>query len=472
MEKSSAFTVEFSADLHRRLPIEESFDCVSTVFDLKQGQGELIFIDGFAKDEVMEKIMEHMMKLDPLAEDSVSGWLARQIPYLEVEGTTDLAQAANAVLSGTLLFLAEGAQEAVLIDARSYPVRSMQEPEDDRVLRGSRDAFVETLIFNTALIRRRIRDPKLIYEYVQVGSRSKTDVVLCYLRDKVDQELLEKVRTKLNNTEVEGLSLSQESLAECLLPRQWLNPLPRIRFTERPDTASASILEGNLIVLTDNTPSAMILPTHFFDFFQEANDYYFPPLIGTYLKLVRILIFFLTLFFTPCWYLALRCPWLLPESLHFILIEQTAAIPVLAQLLIIEVMIDGLRLASLNTPSSLSSAFSILGAVILGEYAVSTGWFNGEVILYMAFVALSNYAQPSFELGYSFKFFRMSLLILIALLGPWGLLLGTAAILVLMLKTDTLSGNYCYPLYPYDGTKLRSLLLRKPADHRHPGRPS
>ena len=132
-------------------------------------------------------------------------------------------------------------------------------------------------------------------------------------------------------------------------------------------------------------------------------------------------------------------------------------------------MIDGLRLASLNTPSSLSSAFSILGAVILGEYAVSTGWFNGEVILYMAFVALSNYAQPSFELGYSFKFFRMSLLILIALFGPWGLVLGTAAIIMLMLKIDTLSGNYCYPLYPYDGTKLRSLLLRKPADHRHPG---
>ena len=157
MEKSSAFTAQFSADLHQRLPIEQSFDCVSTVFDLKQGTGELIFIDGFAKDEVMEKIMEHMMKLDPLAESSVSGWLARQIPYLEVSGTTDLSQAVDAVLSGTLLFLAEGAAEAVLIDARSYPVRSMQEPEDDRVLRGSRDAFVETLIFNTALIRRRIR---------------------------------------------------------------------------------------------------------------------------------------------------------------------------------------------------------------------------------------------------------------------------------------------------------------------------
>lgn len=466
---NSEFMKHFSARLHEQLPIGISFDCVSTVFAMAEGEGELIFIDGFAKDEVMEKVMEHLMKLKPseTRETPPSNWLSRQIPYLEVSGTTELETAVTAVLSGTLVFLAAGWDEACLIDARTYPTRSMQEPEDDRVLRGSRDAFVETLIFNTALIRRRIRDPKLINEYLQVGTRSKTDITLCYLQDKVDQELLDKVRTKLQHTEVDGLSLSQESLAECLLPKQWLNPLPRIRFTERPDSASASILEGNLIIITDNTPSVMILPTHFFDFFQEANDYYFPPLIGTYLKLVRILIFFLTLFFTPCWYLALKNPQLIPPGLEFILIDQTAALPVLAQLLIIEVMIDGLRLASLNTPSSLSSAFSILGAVILGEYAVSTGWFNGEVILYMAFVALSNYAQPSFELGYSFKFFRMAFLILIALAGPWGLLAGILGMIVLLLKTDTLSGNYLYPLYPYDGTKLRSILLRKPADHKH-----
>lgn len=459
--------IRASVLLHERLPIQTSFDCVSTVFDMVMGKGELIFIDGFAKDEVMEKVMEHLMKLDLTQSYSMAALLSERIPYLEVSAAKDCDQAVDAVLSGTLVFLAEGSDEICLIDARSYPVRSMQEPEDDRVLRGSRDAFVETLIFNTALIRRRIRDPQLIHEFLQVGTRSKTDISLCYLNDKVDQALLKRVRDKLKNTEVEGLSLSQESLAECLIPKQWLNPLPRIRFTERPDTASASILEGNLILLTDNTPSAMILPTHFFDFFQEANDYYFPPLIGTYLKLVRLVIFFLTLFFTPCWYLAIRHPALVPDWLSFILVSEPAAIPILAQLLIIEVMIDGLRLASLNTPSSLSSAFSILGAVILGEYAVSTGWFNGEVILYMAFVALSNYAQPSFELGYSFKFFRMILLILIALMGPWGLLAGTVAIIVLMLKTDTLSGNYLYPLYPFNGKKLSALLLRKPVNHKH-----
>lgn len=353
MAFSAGFAADFSAQLHALLPIEESFDCVSTVFAMASGQGELIFIDGFAKDEVMEKIIEHLMKLPIKAED-VCSQLAKQVPYLEVSATDDVQAAMEAVLCGTLVFLAEGANEACLIDARSYPVRSMQEPEDDRVLRGSRDAFVETLIFNTALIRRRIRDPKLIHEFLQVGTRSKTDIALCYLKDKVDPLLLKKVRDQLNHTTVDGLSMSQESLAECLLPKQWLNPLPRIRFTERPDAASAELLEGSLIVLIDNTPSVMILPTHFFDFFQEANDYYFPPLIGTYLKLVRFLVFFLTLYFTPLWFMAIENPRLVPTWLRFVLIEEPAAIGVLPQLLIIELMIDGLRLASLNTPSSLS----------------------------------------------------------------------------------------------------------------------
>ena len=188
--------------------------------------------------------------------------LAYQVPYLEISVVSDVQQAMEAVLSDMLLFLAEEDQEAWLIDACSYPVRSMQEPEDDRVLRGSRDAFVETLVFNTVLIRCRVRDPQVVFELLHVGSRSRTDMVLCHLQDKVSQPLLNKVRQRLDSIEIEGLSLSQESLAECLLPRQWLNPLPRVRFTERPD--SASVLEGSLIILTDNTPSVMILPTHFF----------------------------------------------------------------------------------------------------------------------------------------------------------------------------------------------------------------
>ena len=469
------FIMKLSSDLnqtmarfHQLLDVQTNFDIVYHTLTIGGKQALIYFVDGLTKDEVLLRIMQGFASIQPDdMPDSPHGFSKKYVPYGETGLEDEESQILVSLLSGLSCLLIDGYDKCITIDCRTYPARGVEEPEKDKVLRGSRDGFVETLIFNTALIRRRIRDVDFTVEITQAGERSHTDIAICYMKGRVDQELLKTIKERIQNLQVDALTMNQESLAECLLPKQWLNPLPRIRFTERPDTASASILEGNLIVLTDNTPSAMILPTHFFDFFQEANDYYFPPLIGTYLKLVRIVIFFLTLFFTPCWYLALRCPGLLPDSLHFILIEETAAIPVLAQLLIIEVMIDGLRLASLNTPSSLSSAFSILGAVILGEYAVSTGWFNGEVILYMAFVALSNYAQPSFELGYSFKFFRMSLLILIALLGSWGLLIGTAAIIVLMLKTDTLSGNYCYPLYPYDGTKLRSLLLRKPADHRH-----
>lgn len=456
----------FSEEIHQKLPIKKSFDCISAPLQLQMGKAELIFIDGFAKDEVMEKVIEHLMKLKG-EKLNFPQELAELIPYLEVTPVEKSEEAVNAVLSGMLLLLVEGCEGGCLIDARSYPVRSMEEPQDDRVLRGSHDAFVETLIYNTALIRRRIRDCALVFELETVGQRSKTDVALCYLKDKADPQLLTKVREKIRNIEVEGLNLSQESLAECLLPRQWYNPLPRIRYSERPDTISSSIMEGSLVILIDNTPAAMILPTHFWDFLQEANDYYFPPLTGTWLKLVRFLVFILTLYFTPLWLAALNHPQAVPEYMRFILIDQPAALAPLFQLLIIEIMVDGLKLASMNTPDSLSSAFSILGAVILGEYAVSAGWFNGEVILYMAFVALSNYAQPSFELGYSFKFFRIALLILAQLAGGWGILIGSAAIFILMLKTETLSEGYLYPLIPFCWTKLSALLIRKPLKHKH-----
>lgn len=454
------------AGLDSALRVDKSYDVIGRDMIVGDRRARMYFIDGFVKDEIMEKIMEYLMKLDAGAlsgAGDAEDFCTRFVTYVEADVSADCAAIQTAVLSGTVALLVEGYAQAVLIDARTYPARGVQEPDDDRVLRGSRDGFVETLVHNTALIRRRIRDPRLTMEITRVGRRSQTDVVVCFMAGKADETLLARIREKLAAVEVETLTMGQESLAEALVRPQWYNPFPKVRYTERPDAAAASVAEGSILVVVDNSPSVMILPTSVFDFIQDTNDYYFPPLIGTYLRMVRGITFLLTLLLMPVWYLLIQNPQVIPPWLEFIQIKEPNSVPVIFQILIIEFVIDGLKLASLNTPSVLSNSFSVVGALILGDFAVQARWFVPEVVLYMAFVAIANFTQPSFELGYAFKLFRVALLILTALLNIWGFAAGLVLMIVVMASTKTISGHgYLYPLFPLDLRALSRLVLRRP----------
>ena len=298
-------------------------------------------------------------------------------------------------------------------------------------------------------------------EIQSAGESSHTDIVLCYMSDRADLQLVEQMRRRIAALQVHALTMNQESLAEALVKGKWFNPFPKVRYTERPDTAASSVLEGKIIVLVDNSPSAMILPSSIFDFFQEADDYYFPPLVGTYLRVSRIVIFLATLFFTPVWLLFMQNPEWIPPWLEFIRVQEPNSVPLLVQLLILEFAVDGLRMASLNTPSTLSNAMSIVGGLVLGEFAVSSGWFVPDTILYAAFVAIANYTQASFELGYAFKFTRIMLLVLTGLGNLWGFLVGVLVFLVAVGSTKTISGkSYLYPLIPFNGRELGRIFFR------------
>ena len=385
------------------------------------------------------------------------------ITFSETNVSFDVEDIVTSVLLGKTLFLLEGAEGAALIDAKDYPSRGVGEPEDGKVLRGSHDGFVEAVVPNMALLRRRIRDPALTLERHQVGGRSQTDVALVYMKGEANEQHLRQLRQKLDSIDVRSIAMSQESIAECIVPKQWWNPFPKIRYTERPDVATACIMEGDVVVMVDNSPSALLLPTTLLRFTEEINDYYFPPLIGSYLQIVRMAVLLLTLFVTPVWYLLVKNPDTLHENLHFLLIQDEYYVPLILQLLLVELIIDVLKLASLNTPDVLSNSFSMIGALILGDFAVQARWLVPEVLVYMAFVAIANYAQHSYEMGYATKLCRMLLLILIWLFDLWGLLAGVVAILVMMAVTKPLVGKgYLYPLIPFDGKKLKRLLYRAP----------
>lgn len=458
-------------ELNKVLRVDKSFDVIAKPMKLADRQSTIFFIDGFVKDDIMEKIMQFLLSAKKEELSSLTtpdAFAQRLVSYVEVDEQADIQKIVTGVLSGTVALLVEGFDKALMIDARTYPARGIEEPDDDRVLRGSRDGFVETLVFNTALIRRRIRDPGLTMEILQVGKKSKTDVVLCYINELVDKKILKQMQERIKAITIDALAMSQESLAECLIKKQWYNPFPRVRYTERPDAAAANLLEGKIIVVVDNSPAVMILPTSLFDFIQDTNDFYFPPLVGSYLRGVRILVFLLTLFLTPVWFLLIQNPDFIPSWLSFIKIEEANSVPIIVQLLIIEFVIDGLKLASLNTPSVLSNSFSVVGALILGDFAVKAHWFVPEVVLYMAFVTIANFTQPSFELGYAFKLFRMLFLILIALFHVWGFAAGILLMIVIAASTKTITGrNYLYPLIPFRGRALLSLLLRKPINRKN-----
>ena len=466
MEKISNDYRENVRVLDGLLGVGRSCDMVSRDYLIGGRRARLWVVDGFGSDSILERMGAFWLTLKPenvVGLTEMQDFLDRYITFSESNVTFDISDAVTSVFLGKSLLAVEGLAGVALMDAKGYPSRSVHEPPDGKVLRGSHDGFVEAVVPNMALLRRRIRDPHLTMEGHKVGSRTHNDAVLCYLDDKVDQDLLRKLRGKLLGLDVRSLPMAQESLAEAIRPKQWYNPFPKVRYTERPDAAAASIMEGSIVLMVDNSPSVMILPTGFFDFTQESNDYYFPPLVGTYLRVLRVTVFLLSLFITPAWYLMVSEPNRLPGWLNFLSSPEPVSLSLLSQLLVVEFLIDVLKLASLNTPDSLSNSFSMLGALVLGDFAVQAGWLGPEVLVYMAFVSVAGFAQPSYELGYAFKLLRVALLLVTAAFDVWGFCLGVVGIFILLCTTKPLVGKgYLYPLVPFNGKALLRLLVREP----------
>ena len=450
--------------IHSTLPMGKSFDLIEREFIMGGKKTYMYFIDGFAKDGVLSKMIAFLLGITPDKMKNIkssSDFAKNFIPYVETDVMDDLDQILQMYLSGATVLLVDGFSEAIVIDARTYPARGVEEPEKEKVLRGSRDGFVETVVFNTALMRRRIKDPNFTAEIVTVGRRSKTDIVLTYIKDLVDEKMLNELKTRLQKIDVRSLTMNQESLAECLMRRKWYNPFPKVRYTERPDIAAACVLDGSIALLVDNDPSALLLPSSIFDFIQEADDFYYPPVVGGYMRLVRNLVFFSTLILTPLWLLLIENITSLPSWLQFIKIAEPNAVAPIVQLLILEVAVDVLRFASVNTPNMMGNSLSIIGALILGDFAIQSGWFVPDTILYMSIVAIASFSQPNIELNYAFKFMRILILILTYFLSVWGFVLGLIVSVVLIATNKTVTGKgYLYPVIPFNYHDFKYKFLR------------
>ena len=443
----------------------ESFDILKRDLDFNGIRNVMYYIDGFVKAESMQKLMMHLTSVKDFGDGKVGGaeYFSKLLPAVEVDVVEKWDDAVTAMMAGCTVYFSEGFGPACLvIDARTYPARETSEPENDKVMRGSRDGFVETLMFNCAMIRRRIRDPRLTVKYVGMGRESRTDIAVCYMEGVADKKYVKDLLEKLQKLDTDSIVLGHRSVAETLARKGWYNPFPKVRATERPDAAAASILEGDVALICDNSPEVMLFPVSLFSFLQETDDFYFPPFTGTYLRLVRHFVFWMTVIITPLWYLLLLHQADLPDWLLFVVPQSPGQIPIIAQLFLTEFVLDGLKLASLNTPNALASSLSVVGGLLLGDFAVQTGWLCSDVILYMSFVAIANFTQSSYELGYAFKFLRMFTLLLTALFATPGFFIGIGTGIVLATVNRTADGKrrYLYPLIPFNPKAFARLVLR------------
>ena len=450
--------------LGERLGIDLSYDIIEKKVVIDEKKLSFYSIDGLVKDKSLSDLIKTLSiyKNKQIASAKTAKEICETaIDSIEVSEEDNIDKIITAILSGITALIISGIPKCILIDFRTYPSRSVEEPDVEKVLRGARDGFVETIVFNSALIRRRIRDPHLVFEMTTVGDKSKTDVAISYISNKVNEKALKSVKKHLKELKLDALTLGDQSLVEALNKKYWYNPMPKIRYSERADVTAAHLMEGSIVLLVDNNPSAMLLPTSIFDFLQDIDDYYNPILTGNYLRLLRNFILLATLFLSPLYLLALENPDKIPLFLKFTLPTEEYSVPILFQFLILELAIDGLRIASINTPNSLGTSLSVVGALILGEYSVSTGWFIPQTILYMATIGLASFTQKSIELSYGIKFFRIFLLITTALLGPWGLIIGSIISFIIIATTKTFTGEpYLYPLIPFNWQDLCHVLFR------------
>ena len=449
--------------LRQELGVGKSFDIVHLDVEYAEHKMAMFLVDGLVKDDLLHLLMKFLAKVkkEELEKDVLKKLLRTYIPYIEISTTDDLSEVVSGVLSGPTALIVDGIDEAILIDARTYPVRGPEEPDTERVVRGSRDGFVETIVFNTALTRRRVRDRSLRMKFMQVGRRSKTDVVLCYLEDIADEDMVKKLEDTISKIDTDGLPMADKTIEEYISGSYW-NPFPVVRFTERPDTAATHLFEGHVIIFVDGSPSAMITPVTYWHHLSHAEEYQNNPISGTYLRLVRYLAVFSSIFLLPLWYLFTLDPHLLPEGLEFIGPNKNGNIPLIIQFIVIEVGLDMLRMAAIHTPTSLATALGLVAALMIGQVAVEVGLITNEVILYFSIAAIGTFATPSYELGLANRLVRISLLLLTAMFHAPGYIIGITLFIIFLSRMESFGVPYLWPFIPFNIRTLRDVLIRAP----------
>ena len=467
LEKKLSENMKF---LERVLGIGKSFDMVKREMTFGGHDFVFVYVNGFVKDGILDDLLRSLstIKREQLAIDTLDKVFETYLGHIQVEKERKTNKIITAILSGQTALLIDGFDHALLIDARQYPARSPQEPELERVVRGSRDGFVETLVQNTVLTRRRIRDPRLRMETMKIGKRSKTDVCVAYLQDVADDSLVEEIKERLQKIDVDGIPMAEKSVEEWITDRNRWNPYPVVRYTERPDVAATHLLDGHVLIYVDTSPSVMITPATMFHHMQHAEEYRENPAVGAYIRFIRLAGIFASIFLVPVWILLtlVHREWL-PAGLTFLGPSDVGAIPIILQFILADLGLDFMRLAAIHTPTPLATAMGLIAAVLIGDIAVKVGLFAPETILYLAVAAIAQFSTPSYELSMANRLTRFFFILAVGLFDWIGLLVAFVLWFVLLARTKSITRPYLWPLFPLNLKSLAMLIIRTPMQYKN-----
>jgi stage V sporulation protein AF len=449
--------------LEERMGLNHSFDVVMREMTFAGYRSGIFYLNGLVKEDVLTEVIKRLTYLDEKQVESepLQAFMDAFISHIQVTKVDKMSDVVGKVLTGATALFINQETNVILIDAKNFPVRSIQEPDLERVVRGSRDGFIETLLTNVSLVRRRIRDPRLKLEILQVGERTQMDVCIAYIQDIADPGLVKSIQDKIKALKVDGIPLAEKQLEEAIVNKGW-NPYPSVRFSERPDVISTHLLEGHVTIFVDTSPSVMIMPSTFFHLVQHAEENRQTPFVGTYLRWVRFAGILASLFILPLWYLMVVHPELKPVGLEWIGPQKPGKLPLLLQFLIAELGIDLMRMAAVHTPSPLTTAMGLVAAILIGDIAVKTGMFANEIILYLAIATIGTYATPSYELGLANRIFRVALLIITAIFTVPGFVVATTLWFLLLALDRSYNAPYLWPFIPFNGRALIEILIRRP----------
>lgn len=429
-------------------------------------KAQLYYVNGLVDSAAIQEILKVLIHIndDEVQEDKMYDIVQNRLVNEQVDPLSKMTDIVDQLLAGLIVVFVDGERDGFIVDVRNYPGRQPEEPDTERVIRGSRDGFTESVVESTALIRRRVKDRGLRNEMHHVGIRTKTDICISYIVDVANDWYIEVLKEKMQKIDIDGLVMADKALVELFTEKDW-SPYPFVRYTERPDVAAHHILSGHIVLFVDTSPCAIIIPTTIFDHMEHAEEYRQTPAVGTFTRWVRIAAILSSIYLLPVWLLFVLQPELLPDSLSFIGPKESGNIPIAVQIIMAVIGVEFLRMAAVHTPTPLATALGLIAAVLIGDIAIDVGMFSPEVILYVAISTVGAYVTPSYELSVANKFYNIFILLLTVFFGLNGFLIGVTIGLLYLIHLRVLSTPYFWPFIPFNFPAMLQFVLRVPVPY-------
>ena len=420
--------------------MNNSYDLKHRILNFKGRLVHLYFLASLSNDVLISRLVEGIENREGKDLENCIN-----MGDVEIVSTNQIQKIQRAVLGGnSALFDGE---ITYLMDTKNFPNRAIQEPETEKSVRGAKDGFNESILNNTGLIRRRIRSPELCFHLTTMGTQNPIDIAVAYLEDKVDRQVLQQLLTRISQVQTQEFIMTDRAIEEVLL-NQGYNPFPLVRYSERPDIVATHIQHGYIAIICDTSSSIVMLPTTLFEILEHVEEHRQTPLIGTFIRFIRMTAVFLSIYLVPIF--ALSSSFLQWDYSFFI------------QILIMELSIELLRIATVHTPQSLSNAMGLIAAILLGEFAIQLGFFSEDILMFCAIGTVGGFATPNYELSLTNKYIKIMMIISVMLLNIYGFILFNLIFLISLARIKTFGVSYLYPLYPFHGKDLLRFFIRQP----------